>query len=56
MNRGAYVCDKLPGAPSEAVADNLNTVYEGDFDYGDRSVADLESTPEVFLPDKLEKF
>lgn len=43
--RGKYVCDKLPGAPCEIVAESLDVVYNGDVDDGDWAVAELEHAP-----------
>lgn len=44
--RGEFIQDKAPGAPSEVVAEDQNTVYDRDLDDGDWVVADLESNHE----------
>lgn len=41
--RGELVRDKLPGAPSEVVAEDLGAVYNGDSEDGDWALADFES-------------
>lgn len=38
-----YVREKLPVAPSEVVAEDLDVAHEGDLDDNDSALADLES-------------
>lgn len=42
--RGTYACGKSPGAPSEVIAEDLDTIYNGYLDDGDWELAGLPST------------
>lgn len=52
----AYDCYKLPGLHREAIADYLDTVYDGDFDDVDWAMTNFKSTRGGFVARCAQKF